>query len=314
MTEPAPLCSIPEAPAPAHGGAEWFEGSGGVRLRAALFAPEGEPKGSVVLSPGRTEPIEKYFEVVQDLQAKGYVVLVHDWRGQGLSHRALPDRRKGHAHGWADFVADYGRLLDAFEPRLPKPWIAMAHSMGGCLTTLALANGQAGRFKAAILSAPMLGLQTGKRPAWAARALAWVMSRVDPGGYVLGDPGDPFKGTFESDHLGHDRPRWDRYRAQIIACPDIALGGPTWGWLDFAFSACAWIATSPQAAKIDIPFTILGAGADHLVLPGAGEALAKRLPQGRYVGIPSAYHEIQMETDDIRAIFWREFDAVAAAA
>jgi alpha-beta hydrolase superfamily lysophospholipase len=46
-------------------------------------APDGPPRGSVVVSPGRSEPIEKYFEVVQDLLDRGFVVLVHDWRGQG---------------------------------------------------------------------------------------------------------------------------------------------------------------------------------------------------------------------------------------
>jgi lysophospholipase len=51
-------------------------------------AEKGANRGSVVVSPGRSEPIEKYFEVVQDLLDRGFVVLVHDWRGQGLSHRA----------------------------------------------------------------------------------------------------------------------------------------------------------------------------------------------------------------------------------
>ena len=81
MTDPAPLVSIPEAPVPSGGTAEWFSGAGAYRLRAALFLPEGPPKGSVVLSGGRTEPIEKYFEVITELQGRGFVVLAHDWRG-----------------------------------------------------------------------------------------------------------------------------------------------------------------------------------------------------------------------------------------
>jgi lysophospholipase len=36
--------------------------------------------------------------------------------------------------------------------------------MGGCLTMLALATGET-RFAAAVLSAPMLGLNTGGKPA-----------------------------------------------------------------------------------------------------------------------------------------------------
>jgi lysophospholipase len=160
MGDAAPLVSIPEAPTPDHGTAEWFSGADGATLRAAFFAPEGKPRGSVVVSPGRSEPIEKYFEVVQDLLDRGFVVLVHDWRGQGLSFRALPDRLKGHAAGFKEFLGDYEALLTAFETRLPKPWIALGHSMGGCLTMLALAAGET-RFAAAVLSAPMVGLNTG---------------------------------------------------------------------------------------------------------------------------------------------------------
>src|SRR6185295_18586729 len=135
-------------------------GAGGARLRAAVFTPGGRARGTVVLSGGRSEPIEKYYEVIRDFMARGFVVLAHDWRGQGLSARELPDRLKGHARGYKSFLEDYRRLLDAYEARLPKPWIAVGHSMGGCLTLLALAHGEK-RFAGAALSAPMLGLNFG---------------------------------------------------------------------------------------------------------------------------------------------------------
>ena len=61
MDRTAPLTELPDSPVPPRGGAEWFDGEGGARLRAALFRPEGRPRGSVVLSTGRTEAIEKYF-------------------------------------------------------------------------------------------------------------------------------------------------------------------------------------------------------------------------------------------------------------
>ena len=110
----------------------------------------------MVVSPGRTEPLDKYFEVIGELQARGFVVLAHDWRGQGLSARMLPDPLKGHAEGSGPFLSDYRLLLDHFEDRLPRPWIQLGHSMGGCLSLLALARGET-RFSACALSAPMLG-------------------------------------------------------------------------------------------------------------------------------------------------------------
>ena len=308
MIGAAPLVSIPEAPVPDHGKAEWFSGADGVTLRAAFFSPKGDARGSVVVSPGRSEPIEKYFEVVQDLLDRDFVVLVHDWRGQGLSHRALPDRLKGHAAGFKEFLGDYQALLAAFEARLPKPWIALGHSMGGCLTMLALATGET-RFAAAVLSAPMLGLNTGGKPAGGARALAWLMSRSKfKGDYVLGDAGDPFTQSFPTDALTHDEARYARHRAQIRANPDIALGGITWGWTDFAFAACAFLRRTPGVEAVTIPVTIVAAGDDSRVLIADEKAIAGRVPNGRYVEIPDAFHEILIETDARRAVFWKAFD------
>src|SRR5207342_3686490 len=91
MLEPAPLIETPDAKAPAGGEASWYTGAGAARLRAALFTPPGRPRGSIVLSGERTEPIEKYYEVIGELMDRGFVVLAHDWRGQGLSQRDLPD-------------------------------------------------------------------------------------------------------------------------------------------------------------------------------------------------------------------------------
>ena len=121
MAEPPPLIETPQAKAPAGGEADWFTGAAGTRLRAALFTPPGRTRGSIVLSGGRTEPIEKYYETIADFLERGFVVLAHDWRGQGLSNRDLPDRLKGHAKGYKPFLDDYQALLRTYQTRLPKP-------------------------------------------------------------------------------------------------------------------------------------------------------------------------------------------------
>lgn len=305
----APLLSLPEAPAPAGGTAEWVAGAGGARLRAAVFAAT-NPVGTVVLSGGRTEFIEKYYEVIGELLARGFTVLVHDWRGQGLSARLLPDRLRGHATSFDDFAADYRALLDHFEPRLPRPWIALSHSMGGCLTLLALAKGE-GRLSGAVLSAPMLGLKAARQ--WPTRAAVWLTSRAGAAGlYSLGGGRDPFHADFVTDRLTHDPARYARTRALIMACPELALGAVTWGWVDAAFRAIGWLQRTPALAKVGIPITIVAAGRENLVDNAGQRLIAGRLPDCRYVVIPEAFHEILMETDEVRAMFWREFDALAA--
>jgi len=316
MGDAAPLISIPEAVMPpsnaATGAAEWYQGADGKVMRAALFTPQSAARGSVVLSPGRTEPIEKYVEVIGELLDRGFVVLVHDWRGQGLSHRASSDRLLGHADGWRRFLSDFQRMIATFEARLPKPWIAMGHSMGGGLTTLVLAEGET-RFAAAVLSAPMLGLNLGKRSFGSVRFGAGLMSMIGRGKrYALGQF-DPFKETFEENPVTHDRGRYMRHRAQIIAEPKLALGAITWGWLRFATDLVHRVARSPRIEQLAIPYVIVAAEEERLCDNTAARRVAERAPKGRFVVAPGAFHEVLMEIDERRAQFWAAFDPVADA-
>ncbi len=310
MLETAPLVDTPDDPIPMGAEPDWFVGAGGAKLRATLFTPPGRARGSVVLSGGRTEPIEKYFETIRDFMDRGFVVLAHDWRGQGLSVRELPDRLKGHVKGFKPFLEDYRRLLNTYEDRLPRPWVAVGHSMGGCLTLLALASGER-RFSSAVLSAPMLGLQFGKFSILSAAALMrfnLMLGRANR--YVMGQTGNPFEEAFDDNVLTHDRRRFARYRAQIRANPDLALGGPTWSWLEFAFRATALLSNPERLRDVTIPVEIVSAAEDRLVDNSAQAAAARNLPQGRLITVPGAYHEILMETDDMRNIFLRVFDAL----
>ena len=308
---PAPLISIPEAPAPPGAEARWFEGAGGVLLRAALFEPQGPARGSVLLSPGRTEPIEKYFEVIADLTGRGLVVLAHDWRGQGLSQRLLPDRLRGHAEGFQGYLDDHRLLLDTYQERLPRPWISLGHSMGGCLELLALVKGER-RFDAVFLSAPMLAISTRPWPPWLAMRIVQVTGWAGRSRDYALPTYDPTGDRFGFDRLTHDRARYQRYKTQLKACPDLAIGALTWGWLDFALKAGAAIAAPGGLEAVDIPVTIVAAAHDHLVLNTADREAVRRLPHGDYLEVEHAFHEILMETDAVRSQVFAAFDALAA--
>ena len=311
----APLMGVPGAAAPPGGQGDWFRGAGGLRLRAAFWTPSAlvaaRPRGTVVLSPGRTEPIEKYFEVIGNFLARGWCVLAHDWRGQGLSARLLPDRLKGHARAVEEFLDDYHRLLDVYEARMPKPWVMVGHSMGGALNLLTLEAGEE-RFAGAILSSPMLRIKTGKRSMWSVKfAVRWNIRHGKAGDYVLDDADDPFDHTFEKDALTSDETRYELWRQQLYACPHLAVGGPTWGWLAVGLDI-GERALKPKALKVvRIPVSIVQSGEDDRVWKQTNRWAAKRLGRGRYVEVAGARHEVIMETDDLRAQFLDEFDAMA---
>lgn len=306
--EAAPSVTIPAAPLPPGGRFVWLRGAGGARIRAARF-DAASAKGIVVLSGGRTEFIEKYAEVIAELLGRGFSVLTHDWRGQGLSARLLPDPLKGHADGFEDFVTDLGVVLKWGLEDAPERRLAIAHSMGGCLTLLALADGVL-EVEAAVLSAPMLGLSI--QGSAALRALISVAMTLGLGGlYTIRGPGEPFADQFEADALTHDRDRYRRTLDLLLARRELALGGVTWGWLASALRALDRIHAPGFAGSVRTPLTVVAAGDDRLVDNARIRSLCDRLAAARYVEVGSAFHELMMEADPYRAQFWEAFDAVA---
>jgi lysophospholipase len=311
----APLMGVPGAMPPPGGQGDWYRGAGGLRLRAAFWTPSAgvakTPRGTVVLSPGRTEPIEKYYELIGNLLARGFCVLTHDWRGQGLSARLLPDRLRGHARAVEEFLDDFARLLDAYEAKAPKPWIMVGHSMGAALNLLTLQSGEE-RFAGAVLSSPMLRIKTGKRSMWQVKlAVRWSLRHGKAGDYLLDNPDDPFDHRFETDALTSDQARYDLWRQQLYACPHLAIGGPTWGWLAFGLD-CGERALKPRALKgIKIPVCVVQASDDDVVWKQTNRWAARRLGRGRYAEVEGSRHEVIMERDEIRRAFLDEFDALA---
>src|SRR5262245_29861089 len=100
------LVSIPANPIPEGAITGTLRTPDGVALRFARWPAPPNRKGTVCLFHGRAEFIEKYFESIAELRARGFAVATVDWRGQGLSGRALADTRKGHVNNFDEYGAD----------------------------------------------------------------------------------------------------------------------------------------------------------------------------------------------------------------
>ena len=116
------LVSLPANPVPDDVIAGTFKTPDGVSLRFARWAPPRGRKGTVCLFQGRSEFIEKYFETVRDLRARGFAVATFDWRGQGMSERALGNPRKGHVRSFAQYQIDLESFINEIVlPDCPPP-------------------------------------------------------------------------------------------------------------------------------------------------------------------------------------------------
>src|SRR6478735_11519415 len=180
------LVSIPANPVPDDVVTGTIRTPDGVDLRFARWAPPPGRKGTVCIFTGRAECIEKYFETVRDLRARGFAVAIIDWRGQGLSQRQLRDPRKGYVRDFTDYETDVETFVrEVVMPDCPPPHFALAHSMGGAVLLRVAARGKRW-FDRIVLSAPMINLP-GRITSLPVRALLKVMRLSGQGGrYVIG--------------------------------------------------------------------------------------------------------------------------------
>src|SRR5580692_8206691 len=152
------LVSIPANPVPDNFVTGALKTSDGVTLRFARWLPPAGRKGTVCILQGRGEWIEKYFETVRDLRARGFAVATIDWRGQGLSDRLLSDRHKGYVRDFADYDTDLETFVQEIVlPDCPPPFFALGHSMGAAVLMRAAAHGHRW-FDRMVLTAPLIRL------------------------------------------------------------------------------------------------------------------------------------------------------------
>lgn len=280
--------------------ARWLTAADGVRLRAAAWT--GGESGTVVLFSGRTEYVEKYARVAEFFCDNDLSVISLDWRGQGLSDRALPDALTGHVTDFGDYQLDVAALHDmAIEMGLPRPFHLLAHSMGGCIGLRALHDGL--DVDAVTFSAPMWGIEMSPMT----RPLAWSVSWI---GRALGrgDRYTPGTGAasyvsetaFETNLLTTDPEIFEWMQRQTREHPELTLGGPSLSWLFAALREMRWL----RAARPPRCPALTFVGADEAIVDVAAiRHVMQRWPAGRLDVVEGARHELLMESAPVRQRF-----------
>lgn len=271
----------------------WIKSEDNVRLRVAHWSPK-PARGTVLLFPGRTEYIEKYALDAKRLIDGGYAVAVIDWRGQGLADRLTQPASTGHVEHFDDYQKDVRALLAHVETQgLPKPYHLLAHSMGGAIGLAALHENLP--VDSAVFSAPMWGIHL----SWFQRIIAPVLgtithviglgSRMVPGQdattyFLRGDPDD--------NTLTNDPKMWNYIREQVVAHPELGLGGPSFRWLTQAIKHTKRLSTRKPPA---VPcLTFLG-DQESIVDPQAIKSVMANWDNGTLTQLTNTKHEVLME-------------------
>ena len=138
---------------------------------------------------------------------------------------------------------------------------------------------------------------------WRGRTADWVWGM---------EARDPHRVSFSTQLATSDPQRFERTQMLLREQPDLRLAGATWSWLAAALRSMDWLKAPGRPEAISTPLLVVGAGKDRICVTPQIKAFAARLPAGEYLEIPDGEHELMMERNPIRALFWAGFDTFMA--
>ena len=302
----AVLFETPDNKAPPGAHAGYVTTEDGVQLRYARWASgkstsKDHPKGTILLLHGRSEFIEKFYEIVSDLLDLGYDVLTFDWRGQGASQRLLNERLKGHVEHFNQYLTDLETILSNVAlPDCKPPFSIVAHSTGSLISLLA-APALSNRVERMVLLSPLLELNNIPLKQKTLRRVSGLLSFLGFGrNYILRPSVSPELRPYDGNKLTTDKGGFELTKKFLFKFPLLGLGGPTIGWVFAACRAMDKVKEPGFASEISIPTLIVIAGSDQVVKPSVSEAFARSMRSGGSIMVTGSEHELMHERDIYR--------------
>lgn len=280
----------------------WNGSDGWPIRRIDWICAQPQKRGSILFLPGRGDHYEKYLETLDYYYSAGWDVTAIDWRGQGGSGRFLADPNVGHIDDFSTWIADLKGFYADWTQQHAGPHVVIAHSMGGHLAMRALAE-NAICPDAFILSAPMLGIQTGGLPLVLNHAFARFMVAIGRGEKaawkVNEKPMSP--ADMRGEMLTHDKARYEDELAWWKLRPQVKLGPPSWHWVERAITSMRMLDAPGVLEHIKTPILFLASNADQLVSTDRIIKDSNRLANAELLIFgKEAAHELLREADGVR--------------
>lgn len=282
---------------------EWrwdsFTPQQGVKLRTGLIDAD-NAKGTVIVVPGFTAPIEMLMREIVKINAAGYRVASIEYRGQGESWRPLANPEKGYVESFAQL----GQELAAFAQQVrhqDKPLFFYSVSKGAHIT-MRMAGEQDPRADGYALIVPMIQVSTGDSDYSTMGTVAGLWRSIG-----LGSMYAPGQTTWPSGELVFGKPipcNSNPHTAQtrealFAARKTLRTNGVTMGWLAEA-SASTEVLLSPQhKAAISQPVKMFTAGVDALVNTDVAQQFCDSLVHCEYTHFAEARHCITRENFEL---------------
>jgi lysophospholipase len=257
----------------------------------------GEIKKAIVISHGFTEYTEKYNELIYYFIKEGYNVYILEHRGHGRSGRLGIDNMQVEVENYTYYLEDLKTFIDLTIPKDTKSLYLYAHSMGGAIGALFLEK-YPDYFDKAVLSSPMLSINFGKVPNFAAKlflnfSFGNKLRKYAPGTGAYLDPYNFEKSSSASIE------RYEYYFYFLASTKDVQLGGPSVNWLKECYKMTKEIIKKNNIKKVKIPVLIFQSDIDFFVTPKGQKKFAKYSKNTRLIFIPDSKHELYRERDYI---------------
>ena len=264
--------------------------------------PQENSRGTIVLLHGFTESLVKFHELIYYFHRAGYQVAALDHRGHGKSFREISDPNIVHISHFGDYIED---LHDFIHQAVLKKltvdkarFFIFGHSMGGCIAARYI-EVYPDEFAAAILNAPMTGINYAPFPAWSASIICYFFIAIGKGKERIFNQSNF---SPKPDHAGaasSSEARYMYYHRMRVADKHLQTSCADYYWGIEATKAGALIRRPEEESKIQIPVLILMAEKDTLVDLDTQRAFASLLKEGRALIAKKARHEIYGSPNEI---------------
>jgi lysophospholipase len=174
--------------------------------------------------------------------------------------------------------------------------------MGGAIALLCLRRSP-DLFDAAILSAPMLAIRTGRIPRPVARYITSAARAAGLGLCFVPGAGPWRPDRIPSPEISRTSSDPERCRLQygwFSARAQLRVDQPTYAWLDASFRLVRKISRPEFLREIRTPILLASAGIEAFVDTAAHHRAARLLPRSTLVEFPDSKHEPFLERDAIR--------------
>lgn len=257
-----------------------------------------EEKGSILISHGFTECIEKYKEIIYYFIMEGYSVYIIEHRGHGRSGSlGTTDKTQVHIEDFNDYIEDIKIFIDSLEGTYKELYL-FSHSMGGTIGGIFLTRYPT-YFKKAILNSPMFEIKVEKIP----NSITKLVSKLNVEfgkGFDFAFGNFPFEANYDF-FLAEtsSESRYRRFYKEVSANNEIQRGGASFKWVYEALENIDYLLKNEENNKIKIPILLFQAGKDSLVGDKGQRKFKEICENCNIIRYEKGKHELYLEKDEI---------------